>query len=86
MWQAGRWGAAAHGMTMQEMHDALQEAFQEASELTGAPIANVGQAFADTGFDASLYDEDGKHPSPKGSQIAADIIAQVIMEDWESEG
>ena len=84
-YDTGRWGAAARGMTVQEMHDALQASFQEASELTGAPIANVGQAFADAGFDASLYDEDGKHPSLKGSQLAADIIAEVVMADWESE-
>lgn len=84
-YNTGRWGAEAHGMTMQEMHDALQAAFQEASELTGAPIANVGQAFADTGFDSSLYDEDGKHPSEKGSQLAADVIGQVIMQGWETE-
>ena len=84
-YNTGRWGAEAHDMTVQEMHDALQASFQEASELTGAPIANVGQAFADTGFDPSLYDDDGKHPSEKGSQLAADIIEQVIMESWESE-
>ena len=75
-----KWGAAAHNMTIDDMNAALQSSFDEAGKATGAPVANVGGAFAEKGYDKSLFAPDGKHPSDQGTRLAAEVIAKTIEE------
>jgi lysophospholipase L1-like esterase len=42
-------------------------------------IADVGKKFYELSDKVNLYADDGCHPNEKGSQIAAEIIAEVLM-------
>ena len=71
------------GIGYEEMAAALAEAYREAAEENGALIADVGRRFFDLAETEDLYAPDGSHPSERGSRIAAETIAEVILEDQE---
>jgi len=48
-----------------------------AAEQSDSLLAPVGQAFFDAA-DPALFARDGIHPSPKGSALAADVIAATL--------
>lgn len=64
-----------------EMYHAMYEAYHEAAGKNQALIADVGQRFYELTDTEELYMEDGSHPNERGSGIAAEIIAKVILED-----
>lgn len=66
------------GLTREGMADALAEAFAEASQGSGAPVADVLSAFMRDPDPSSLYAADGVHPSERGSRLAAEVIAATI--------
>lgn len=74
----GSGGASSRGISLNAMHNQLQSAFSRAASSLSAPVANVGQAFANRSYVKSLYDTDGKHPSRTGSTLAGQIIARLI--------
>ena len=72
------------GMEYEEMYHRLHDAYHEAAQRNHCLIADVGTLFFDRADDPALYDADCCHPSAEGSRIAAQALAQVILEDWRS--
>lgn len=68
-------------MDYDEMYHAMYDAYHEAAEENQALIADVGQKFYEFSDTEKLYMEDGCHPNERGSKIAAETIAEVIIED-----
>ena len=69
------------GLDYDEMYHAMYEAYHEAAEQNEALIADVGQRFYELADTEELYMEDGCHPNERGSEIAAEMIAEVILAD-----
>jgi lysophospholipase L1-like esterase len=61
----------------EDMAARMIEGARLAAEKSGALLAPVGQAFFDAA-DPELFAKDGIHPGPKGSALAADIIAATL--------
>jgi len=81
---AYRRGAAQYeevAMDYESMAAAMYASYHEAAEQNEALIADVGQRFFELAETEELYAEDGSHPNERGSRIAAETIAAVIMED-----
>ena len=57
----------------------LYEAYHLAADRNHTLIADVGKKFYELSDKVNLYADDGCHPNEKGSQIAAEIIAEVLM-------
>ena len=62
-----------------EMYQKLYEAYHLAADRNHTLIADVGKKFYELSDKVNLYADDGCHPNEKGSQIAAEIIAEVLM-------
>ena len=67
------------GMDYDEMYQKLYEAYHLAADRNHTLIAYVGKKFYELSDKVNLYADDGCHPNEKGSQIAAEIIAEVLM-------
>lgn len=60
----------------------MSNAYLELQKETGCELAPVGERwwkYHEEHPEAELYDEDGKHASKTGSQLAASVIAEVIL-------
>ena len=68
------------GMDASSMHERMQETFQKAAKENDTILANVGNVFRDWGFTKELYAQDGVHPSEAGSNLAAEVIVDAILE------
>jgi len=69
------------GLTNERMTWLLAEAYDLAGQEHGIPVAHVGKAFLayrQENPEAEVYHEDGSHPSPLGSRIAAETIWSAI--------
>ena len=66
------------GMDYDEMYQKLYEAYHLAADRNHTLIADVGKKFYELSDKVNLYADDGCHPNEKGSQIAAEIIAEVL--------
>ena len=66
------------GVTYDELHKRLHDAYYEAAALTGALVADVGSAFYERAAEEQLYLRDGVHPSQRGTELAVEVIAQTI--------
>lgn len=73
----GTW-AYDHSRNLNVMSNNLRNAFNSASNATGAVVANVTDAFANRGHAWNLYVADDKHPSALGSKVAAQVISALI--------
>lgn len=65
------------GLSTQEMTALLADAYDRAGAEFGMTVAHAGKAFLqyrEAHPEAELYHEDGTHPSPLGSRIAAETI------------
>lgn len=69
---------ASMNMSYDEMYQAMYGAYHQAAEDNGALIADVGKAFYELSEKYSLYASDGCHPSEKGSEIAAKLLAEAV--------
>lgn len=67
------------GMDYDEMYQKLYEAYHLAADRNHTLIADVGKKFYELSDKVNLYADDGCHPNEKSSQIAAEIIAEVLM-------
>ena len=67
------------GMDYDEMYQKLYEDYHLAADRNHTLIADVGKKFYELSDKVNLYADDGCHPNEKGSQIAAEIIAEVLM-------
>ena len=67
-------------MDASSMHERMQETFRQAVKENDAILANVGNVFHDWEYTKELYAQDGVHPSEAGSNLAAGVIADAILE------
>lgn len=67
-------------MDHDEMDKKMFEAYHEAAKINDCLIANVGKAFYENSKSIDLYAEDGCHPNEQGSELAANMIASVILD------
>jgi len=82
------------GMDYATMRDKLAESYQAMAEELGGQTARVGSAFSlcrAVEPEINLYSEDGKHPSPAGTYLAACVFYECIAgrapgADGEMEG
>ncbi len=77
-YQKGSSKMASMGMSYDEMYQAMYDAYHQAAEDNDALIADVGRAFYELSEKHSLYASDGCHPSEKGSEIAARLLAEAV--------
>lgn len=71
------------GLTRQEMTERLSLAYNKAGGLYGMSVAEVGKAFLEYSLDHNkddLYNPDKSHPSAVGSEIAARVIFDKVIE------
>ena len=68
----------AFGMDYGEMYRALSAAYAKAASDNGGLVAEVGKAFYESDDVDALFDPDGSHPSPAGTELAASVMAEVI--------
>ena len=68
-----------HG-SYESMQSAVNDTYDEIGRRTGAPVARAGEAFgrARESVPVGLYHQDGTHPSPAGSYLAAIQITETI--------
>ena len=78
-YQKGGKQLESFGMDYDEMYQKLYEAYHLAADRNHTLIADVGKKFYELSDKVNLYADDGCHPNEKGSQIAAEIIAEVLM-------
>ena len=78
-YQDGGKQLASFGMPYEEMYRALTDSYREAAERNRALIAEVGTAFYEQSRTVNLYAPDGSHPNAEGSRLAAQVIAQTIL-------
>lgn len=71
-------------MDYDEMYQKMYTAYHEAAEQTGALIADVGKKFYEIADKQQIYVADGCHPNEFGSQIAAQVIAETILNERKS--
>lgn len=71
---------ASFGMDYDAMYEQLTDAYQEAAKQNRALLAEVGKAFYEQSKTTDLYAADGSHPNEAGSRLAADVIAQTILD------
>lgn len=62
-----------------EMYRLLYEAYHEAARRNNALVADVGKAFYEKSENENLYAADGRHPNLVGSKLAAERLAEVII-------
>lgn len=67
------------GMDYDEMYRQMYESCHEAAKQSGCLIADVGKKFYELSETQNLYADDGCHPNEAGSEIAAEVIAGVIL-------
>ncbi|MDO5390661.1 MAG: SGNH/GDSL hydrolase family protein [Eubacteriales bacterium] len=72
---------AVMNMSYEEMYQAMYEAYHHAAEENQALIADVGKAFYEKADEIKLYAEDSCHPNEMGTKLAAEVIAEVILQD-----
>lgn len=80
-YQRGGKQLQAFGMDYDKMYREMYEVYHEAAEQNGALIADVGKRFYEIADQQDIFAEDGCHPNEMGSQIAAQVIADVILAD-----
>ena len=68
------------GLEYDEMFRALYDAYHEVGRINDIPVADVGKRFYEALDDSGLYASDDYHPSPAGSRLAAETIAQILRE------
>ena len=78
-YQKGGKQLESFGMDYDEMYQKLYEAYHLAADRNHTLIADVGKKFYELSDKVNLYADDGCHPNEKGSQIAAEIVAEVLM-------
>jgi hypothetical protein len=71
---------AALGLTRAEMTEKLSAAYNRAGKRYGMKVAEVGKAFLAHPEKDALYDPDMTHPSAVGSEIAARVILEQVIE------
>lgn len=73
---------AETGLSYDQMHLALKEAYTNAAAELGATVVAVGDRFAqchDAHPEINLYKEDHFHPSVEGTQLAVEEFVQAIL-------
>lgn len=77
---------ASFGMDYDEMASRMMESCRLAAEQNYCLLAEVGKKFYELADMEPLYAEDGCHPNKRGTEIAAEVLSEVILKDWETTG
>ncbi|MBO4366480.1 MAG: SGNH/GDSL hydrolase family protein [Clostridia bacterium] len=69
-----------HHWTHEQMQAKLRAAYEAAGAEHGIPVAHAGDRFSEAyRAGVNVFDPDGSHPSPAGTEIAAREIFQTII-------
>jgi|SRR5690606_6402602 len=58
--------------------------YKEAATINKAilfPVGEIWKSYIDSTNNYDYYSSDGFHPSPKGSEVAADVIVQYLLKN-----
>ena len=69
-------------LTYYHTFDGVIKNYRDAASINGAilcPVGEVWKEYFDTTNNFDYYGPDGFHPSPKGSQVAADVIVKRLL-------
>lgn len=80
-YQKGGKQLESFGMDYDAMYREMTQAYREAAERNHTLLAEVGTAFYERSETVDLYAPDGSHPNEEGSHLAAQVIAQTILDD-----
>ena len=62
------------------MQTLLRASYEQAAEENGILIAHAGDRFSEAyRAGVNVFDPDGSHPSPEGTEINASEIARVLL-------
>lgn len=78
-YQRGRKKLETFGMDYDEMYQQMYETYHQAADMNHALIADVGKRFYELSDEEKLYADDGCHPNEKGSRMAAEVLAEVLL-------
>ena len=74
-----------HHWTHEQMQKKLRAAYEKAGAEHGIPVAHAGDRFSEAyRAGVGVFDPDGSHPSPAGTEIAAREIFQTILSHSKS--
>lgn len=82
-YQKGGKQLQSFGMDYDEMCQKMYVAYHEAADQNRTLIADVGKRFYEIADQQDIFAEDGCHPNVLGSQIAVQVIADVILADQD---
>lgn len=82
-YQKGGTKLAAKGWDYQEMAQKLIQAYRQAAQENHALLAEVGLRFYQLSPGENLYAADGVHPNQQGTRIAAETLADVMLQQKE---
>lgn len=68
------------GLSREKMHELLSSAYLEAARRGSALIAEVGQSLFNSSNSEKLYRADGVHLNVEGTALAANVLAECIIE------
>ncbi|MDO4399419.1 MAG: GDSL-type esterase/lipase family protein [Coriobacteriia bacterium] len=69
------------GVSADEMHAAMHEAFAETAQRADARLADACLAFHEHDDRLALYALDGVHPSPAGTQVALSCLVHAMADN-----
>ena len=84
-YQKGGKKLEAKGWDYEKMAQRLSEAYHRAATENHALIADVGRRFWKLSDTQNLYAPDGVHPNEQGTCIAAETLAEVILQHKENQ-
>lgn len=70
------------GIPYEAMAECMSKAYQQAANENNCLLAPVGTAFFEKDTLENLYAEDGCHPGKRGTELAVDLLATVILSDY----
>lgn len=73
-----------YGFEYEQMYRDMTASNKEAAERGGALLADVAKRFYEIGDSENLFLEDGYHPNERGSQVAAEVIAETILNHYNN--
>lgn len=85
-YQKGSKKMESFGMEFEAMAVRMSEMYRMAAEQNNCLLAPVGDVFFEKAAMENLYAEDGCHPGKKGSEIAAELLSELILKDFEKKG
>lgn len=71
----------AFGLTYEQMYENLHKSFVEGAKQNRAALIDAGTLFYKKSPSINLYRKDGSHPNEKGSELVANLMKKVLLEE-----